>query len=121
KYPNKKIWCVYQPHQYQRTYYLFKDFVRVFRKAPVDKLIITDIYDVAGREEKNIKDKVSSEKLVKAIKRKNVIYLPASPAGGPKDGILDYLKNNLEKGQVLIIMGAGDIYNLTKADFKIKN
>ncbi|MEK9135471.1 MAG: cyanophycin synthetase, partial [Patescibacteria group bacterium] len=123
KYPNKKIWCVYQPHQYQRTYYLFKDFVRVFRKALrqaqgkrpiVDKLIITDIYDVAGREEKEIKNKISSEKLVKAIKKENVIYIP-------KDGILDYLKNNLEKGQVLIIMGAGDIYNLTKADFKIKN
>ncbi len=107
KYPNKKIWCVYQPHQYQRTYYLFKDFVRVFRKAPVDKLIITDIYDVAGREEKEIKNKINSEKLVKAINKKNVIYLP-------KDDILNYLKNNLKNGQVLIIMGAGDIYNLVK-------
>ena len=107
KYPNKKIWCVYQPHQYQRTYYLFKDFVRVFRKAPVDKLIITDIYDVAGREEKEIKNKIISENFVNAINKNNVIYLP-------KDYILNYLKNNLKNGQVLIIMGAGDIYNLVK-------
>ena len=34
KYPNKKIWCVFQPHQHQRTYYLFNDFVKTFRNAP---------------------------------------------------------------------------------------
>ena len=114
KYPKKTIWCVYQPHQYQRTYYLFKDFVKSFREAPIDKIIITDIYDVAGREEKNIKNKISSEKLVKAINKENVVYIP-------KDKILDYLRNGLarrsfsEGGGVLIIMGAGDIYNLTVA------
>jgi len=105
KYPKKKIWCVYQPHQYQRTYYLFKDFVKVFRRAPVDETIITDIFDVAGREEKQIKKKVNSEKLVKAIKKKSVIYLP-------KEKILNHLKENMGSGEVLIIMGAGDIYKL---------
>lgn len=107
KYPNKKIWCVFQPHQYQRTYYLFNSFVKVFKKAPVDRVIITDIYDVAGREEKKIKKKVSAEKLVEAIKRENVAYLS-------KKKILDFLKTNLQGGEILIIMGAGDIYDLTK-------
>ena len=106
KYPKRKIWCVYQPHQYQRTYYFFKDFVKVFKAAPVDKLIITDIYDVAGRETPKIKKRVSSEKLVKKIKKKSVIYLKMNE-------ILDYLKKNLRGGEVVIIMGAGDIYNLT--------
>ena len=101
----KEIWCIYQPHQYQRTYYLFKDFVKVFRQAPVDKLIITDIYDVAGREEKEIKKKVNSEKLVKAVNKNWVIYLP-------KKEIINYLKKNLRGGEVVVIMGAGDIYNL---------
>lgn len=105
KYAKKKIWCVYQPHQYQRTYYLFSDFIKVFKNAPVDKLIITDIYDVAGREEKEIKRKVSAERLTKAVNREEVIYLP-------RKKVLNYLKNNLEDGGVLIIMGAGDIYNL---------
>ena len=102
----QKIWCIYQPHQYQRTYYLFNDFVKVLSRAPVDKLIITDVYDVAGREEKKIKEKVNSKKMVKAINKKNVIYLR-------KEEILDYLKQNLKGGEVVIIMGAGDIYNLT--------
>jgi len=120
KYPKKKIWCVYQPHQYQRTYYLFKNFVKVFResfrpargKALVDKLIITDIYDVAGREEKKIKEKVNSPKLVSTICRNQtsaasrVIYLA-------KEKILDYLKADLKGGEVVIIMGAGNIYDLT--------
>ncbi len=111
KYPNKKIWCVYQPHQYQRTYYLFKDFIKVFKEAPIDNLIITDIFDVAGREEKTIRQKVDSLKLVKAINKSSVIYLP-------KEKIVSYLKRNIKNGEVVIIMGAGDIYNIT---FQLKN
>jgi len=105
KFPKKKIWCIFQPHQYQRTFYLFNDFVKVFRKALIDKLIITDIYEVAGREEKKIKQKINAEKLVKTTKRKSVIYLP-------RERILDYLKGNFSNFEVLIIMGAGDIYDL---------
>jgi UDP-N-acetylmuramate--alanine ligase len=105
KYPDKKIRCVYQPHQYQRTYFLFKEFIKAFRRAPADEIIITDIYDVPGREEKKIKEKVSSEKLVKDIKKPSVIYMP-------EDKIEKYLKENVKKGEVLIIMGAGDIYKL---------
>jgi UDP-N-acetylmuramate--alanine ligase len=107
KYPKRKIRLVYQPHQYQRTYYLFKDFTKAFREAPVDEIIITDIYDVAGREEKSIKKKVNSKKLVKAINKNSVIYLPEGK-------VLNYLKKNLVNREVLIIMGAGDIYDLTK-------
>ncbi|GAI08909.1 unnamed protein product, partial [marine sediment metagenome] len=76
KFPRKKIWCVFQPHQYQRTFYLFKDFVKAFSKAPIDKLIITDIYDVAGREKGKIKEKISAKKLIEAIDKPWAIYLP---------------------------------------------
>jgi len=106
KYINKKIWCVFQPHQYQRTYYLFKDFVKVLKEAPIDNLIITDIYDVAGRETPELKKKVSSEKLVKAVNKKNVIYLQ-------REKVFDYLKDNVKDKDILIVMGAGDIYDLT--------
>ena len=108
KWPEKEIWCVFQPHQYQRTHYLFNDFVKVFSRTPINKIIITDIYDVAGRENKNLKKKVSSEKLVKAVKNPKVIYLP-------KKKIITYLKNNLQGREVIIIMGAGDIYEVDKA------
>jgi UDP-N-acetylmuramate--alanine ligase len=115
KYKKKTIWCVFQPHQHQRTFYLFDDFVKVFREVPIDKIIITDIYDVAGRETKSVSREVSSKKLVEAISAqdgpasggKNVLYLPM-------DEIIPYLRENIAEGQVLIIMGAGDIYDLNK-------
>jgi UDP-N-acetylmuramate--alanine ligase len=105
KYKNKKIFCIFQPHQYQRTYYFFDDFIKVFKEHPVDKVIITDIYTVPGRESKEIMRKVNAQKLVEAINKENVIYLP-------KRKIIDYLKKNLRGREVVIIMGAGDIYNL---------
>jgi len=117
KFPEKKIWCIYQPHQYQRTFYLWDDFIKVFKKAPVDKLIITDIFDVAGREKKEIKKKINSKKLVKAVNKSCSIYLK-------KEKIVSFLKENVKRGEVVIIMGAGDIYlldrKLTKRENKIR-
>jgi len=107
KFPDKKIWCFFQPHQYQRTFNLFDDFVSVFRKALIDQIIITDIYSVAGREKEAIKKKVSSQKLVKAVKKENIIYLK-------KEKIIDYLIKNVKDGEIAILMGAGDIYELNK-------
>ncbi|MDP3990715.1 MAG: Mur ligase domain-containing protein [Candidatus Nealsonbacteria bacterium] len=108
KWPARKIWCIFQPHQYQRTHSLFDDFIKVFSKAPINRLIITDIYDVAGREEKSISQKTSSKKLIESINKKSAIYLP-------KDKIIGYLKKKLKGREVIIIMGAGDIYEVDKA------
>ncbi|MDO8474507.1 MAG: UDP-N-acetylmuramate--L-alanine ligase [bacterium] len=116
KWPKKKIWLVFQPHQYQRTYYLWKNFVQVLSRLPVDKLVLTDIYDVAGREETSIKKKVSSEKLAEEtknykLKTKNfdILYIPTLSKTE------SYLKQNLQGGEIVMVMGAGDIYNLTLA------
>ncbi len=113
KYARNRIWCVFQPHQHQRTYYLFNDFVKVFSRVAgsrqagrIDNIIITDIYDVAGRETKTISGEVSSEKLVKKINKKNISYLPMQE-------IESFIMQNIKSGDVLIIMGAGDIYKLT--------
>ncbi len=105
KYPKNKIWCIFQPHQHQRTYYLFNDFVKVFRGAKIDKIIITDIYDVAGRETQQINKQVNSEKLVKKIGKKSVVYLPLDKAE-------QFARENLKSGDVLLVMGAGSVYKL---------
>ena len=119
KFPKKEIWCVFQPHQYQRTFYLFKDFVKVFNNALeknwLNKLIITDVYDVAGRESNQIRKKTNSKKLVKSIVLRsktlltqNIIYLSNF------EKIKNYLKKNLKGKEIIVIMGAGDIYTLDK-------
>ncbi len=115
KFPTKSIWCVFQPHQHQRTHYLFGDFVKMFRQMPIDKIIITDIYDVAGREiptSSRTRDGIgakinetSSQKLVEKINKENTIYLPIN-------NLEKYIKADIKSGEVLIIMGAGEIYKL---------
>jgi UDP-N-acetylmuramate--alanine ligase len=107
KFKKRKIWCLFQPHQHQRTFYLFDDFVKTFRSTPVDKIIITDIYDVAGRETKEINEEVSSKKLVEKISKKKVIYLPLEKAE-------EFIVKNIKPKDVLIVMGAGDIYKFAE-------
>ena len=112
KWPKKNIWLIYQPHQYQRTFFLFKDFVKVLSRLPVQKLLIMDIYDVAGREEGSIYKKISSLKLSKEIQKKKPPFevLHTSSAAEAKK----YLSKFVQSGDIVIVMGAGDIYkNLT--------
>ncbi len=106
-----RLWCIFQPHQYQRTYKLFKQFTTAFDLA--DKTIILPIYSVPGREKASIKKKVNSQKLVRAIKDDRVGHLDSF------DKAAKYLKKNLAKGDIAIIMGAGTINQLT--DKLLKN
>lgn len=105
KYERKRIWCVFQPHQHQRTRYFFDDFVKNFRKANLEKIIITDIYDVAGREKE--KEKADPKKMARKINRECAIYVP-------KEKIISFLKKNSGNFDILIMMGAGDIYEIDK-------
>lgn len=109
KFKGKRILAVFQPHQYQRTIYLFKDFVKTLKEAKIDKIIITDIYEVAGREDKK---RISSKDIVSKVNKKSVVYVPQSE-------LLDYLKENL-KEDILLSIGAGDIYYTLKPLEKYK-
>ena len=106
KFKNKKITCVFQPHQYHRTYSFFNEFVDALKKAPVDKIILSEIYDVAGREDKKSKKNVSSAKLAKAVNNPKVVSIEKF------EDIKKHIKKNCKKGEVVVIMGAGNIYNL---------
>jgi UDP-N-acetylmuramate--alanine ligase len=114
KYPDKKIWCFFQPHQYQRTHYLFDQFVKALQESPADKIFIDSIYSVEGREKEEIKNKVSSKKLVKSAHKDSVDFLPQKK-------IEDYLNQNLQGGEVVILMGAGNIYKNVASKIIKKN
>ncbi len=106
KFPKKRIVCVFQPHQYERTFHFFNKFKNVLKEAPVDEIVLCEIYDVAGRENETIKKKVSSQKLELAVNSEKVKCKKDFSA------IKSHIKKTIKKGDVLIIMGAGDIYNL---------
>lgn len=113
KWPKKNIWLIFQPHQYQRTYYLFDDFVKVLSHLPVQKIILPDIYDVPGRKGGILKKNVSSKKLVHAIQNSK-FKIQNSVSHIPTLALAEkYLKKNLKGGEIVIVMGAGDIYDLT--------
>ena len=108
KFKKKKIWVVFQPHQYQRTYYLFDEFKKAFDLA--DEIILTKIYSVAGREKKEITKQISSEKLAKAIQErgKKVHFIKDF------EKIPQFLKRRINPGDIVLIMGAGSIYKIVE-------
>ncbi len=102
KATGKRIVAVFQPQRYTRTYYLFEQFSRSFEEA--DEVIITDIYSPAG--EKRIEG-VDSAKLVELIRKNsnpNVQHIPT------RDEVLEYLIQHVKPGDLVLTMGAGDIW-----------
>ena len=92
----KRVHVVFQPHTYSRTAALFDEFASAFNGT---EPIFADIY--AAREVNTFG--VSSEALAKAA---GGIYLPSL------DEIAAYLRRELKAGDMLIVMGAGDIIKL---------
>ncbi|MBQ7453603.1 MAG: UDP-N-acetylmuramate--L-alanine ligase [Selenomonadaceae bacterium] len=98
--PNKLI-CIFQPHRYSRTQLLLKEFGNAFREA--DELILTDVYS-AGEEKIS---GVSGESILHEVLRTTnqaVSYIPK------REDIAAAIKDQLSAGDLVITMGAGDIY-----------
>ncbi len=97
---NGNIYCVFQPHTYTRTKLLLNSFAESFGAA--DKIIITDIY--AAREKDN--GLIHSKDLVNAIFDRgfDAIYL------GSFGEVESYLVNNVKEDDVILTMGAGNVY-----------
>jgi len=95
RYPNRRIIAVWQPHTYSRTQALEVDFINAFHDA--DLVIVTAIY--AAREAAQA---YTSAQLVKKIDYVSARYIPLIPA------VVDFLLENLQPGDVLIVLSAGD-------------
>jgi UDP-N-acetylmuramate--alanine ligase len=106
KYPGKRIWCVFQPHQHSRTRFLLKDFARSFGEA--DFVIVPEIYFV--RDSVWETTQVSAEDLVReiALFGGSARYIPDF------DGIIHFLAENARAGDLVITMGAGNICEVAR-------
>ena len=94
--PYRRIVCAFQPHTYTRTKALFEEFVREL-KLP-DVLILAEIY--AAREQNDIG--ISSNDLARRIP--GAIYCPTL------DKVTEALRAAAQPGDLIITVGAGDIY-----------
>jgi UDP-N-acetylmuramate--alanine ligase len=97
----RRVVCVFQPHLYSRTRDFYEEFGKAFLLA--DVLVLTDVYP--AREEPI--QGVTGELIANAAKQfghKDVHYIQ------DKKQLPEYLKKNTRPGDIVITMGAGDIW-----------
>ena len=96
---NQRLICVFQPHTFSRTAALADRFAQAFECA--DKVILSDIYAARETNESGI----TSEKLAEMIGEK-AIY------GGSIENTARILSETAQNGDLIIVMGAGDIFKI---------
>ena len=94
----KRTVVVFQPHTYSRLKNLFEDFVQVL--SIPDKLYLADVYAAREKDEFG----VSSADLAARI--------PGSAYCRSFDELCQALRKELREGDMLITVGAGDIYKV---------
>ena len=101
-----RVVCLFQPHRYTRTKLLLDQYGSAFAKA--DKLIITDVYSAGEDPIPGVSGELIARK-VKETTGQDVTNIPH------KEDLVAYLKENSRPLDLVITMGAGDIYKVGEA------
>lgn len=104
KYSKNFIYCIFHPHSYSRTEALLRDFAESFKEA--DKIIILDIYGSARENDGNVHSKDLVKEVENVLGAGKVVYISKISE------CVDYLKPLLRGGDVVITMGAGDVWRV---------
>ncbi len=107
KFPKQKIVVVFQPHLYSRTKTLFNAFVNAFDGA--DEIIFIPIFP--AREA--LDPSISSDMLALAVKKLRGEDSRVTLVHSFEEAE-HYLKDNAKKGDVVVTVGAGDVYKIAK-------
>ncbi|KJS84876.1 UDP-N-acetylmuramate--L-alanine ligase [Desulfosporosinus sp. BICA1-9] len=102
-FPDRRIRAIFQPHTFSRTEKLLLEFSQAFQGA--DEVVIADIF-ASAREQEHYT--VSSLNLAELIQLQGVQarYI------GPLDDIRDYLNETIAPEDLVLTLGAGDIYKV---------
>ncbi len=103
-YPERRLVVVFQPHRYTRTKALFGDFSKVFDQ--VDVLLVTEIYPAAEIPLPGVSGEALYQALKTRRKRLPTYYAPERAL------VLARLLEITRPGDLVVTMGAGDIYRL---------
>lgn len=98
----KRVWCIFQPHTYTRTKSLLDEFSKSFAEA--DKVIITNIYAAREKDTGMIHSKDLVEKIVS--QNGDAVFIDSF------EEIEGYVLENACDGDIVLTMGAGDIYKV---------
>ena len=104
RYQPKRMWVVFQPHQYSRTRFFLDEFAGSFEG--VDEVVVPDVY--GAREGGAGVEPVGSEELVLRICKNGgrARYLPTLEA------IVDHVARHVVEGDLVVTMGAGDVWKV---------
>ncbi len=100
KLPYKKLWVVFQAHTYSRVYYFFNEFVDAFEGA--DRVILDEIYSDRESNQWNIYSKDVAAKVEEKFGIPSIVIHEF-------DDIVDYLKKNVEPGDLVLVAGSQTI------------
>lgn len=102
RFEPRELWCVFQPHQHSRTRFLLSDFARSFEQA--DHVIVPRIYFV--RDSERERQAVCANDLVKLVCEAggDAVHIPDFAT------IVDALVGKLKPGDLVMTMGAGDVW-----------
>lgn len=98
RFPQQRIWAVWQPHTYSRTRTLQADFARSFSQA--DRVIVTEVYP--AREKAQDFGNFSAAQVASQITHPDAQFIPTVQDAGR------YLLENLQPGDVVLVLSAGD-------------
>ncbi len=101
-----RLICVFQPHQHSRTRFLLDEFAQSFSRA--DIVIVPHIYFV--RDSEIEKTKVSASDLVDRLRTRGVQAMHLYPF----EAIVEQLQNLCRPGDLLVVMGAGPVWQVAK-------
>ena len=105
RYGDQKIWTVFHPHTFTRTKALLQEFAQSFDDT--DKVFVLDIYGSAREQQGG----VSSAQLVALINKYN--HDKAEHIATIEQAV-EYLKQHAGEFEVLITMGAGDVWKVAQ-------
>lgn len=100
----RRLFAIFQPHRFTRTFHLFDDFARAFNLA--DVALILDIYPAGEAPIPGITTPALIEK-IKSFGHKNALYAPTF------EMIESYIIANAKEGDAVIVMGAGSVTKLS--------
>ncbi len=112
-FPKRRIFCVFQPHHSDRLRLLFSEFLGSF--SDTDRLIILETYKVKGREGQDDPRRNAAALAIGLSGKLPAIYAIDHKAA------FRLLRREIRKNDVVIIMGAGDIWKISQKLLKIKS
>jgi UDP-N-acetylmuramate--alanine ligase len=101
EYAPRRLWCVFQPHQFSRLRRFLAEFADAL--AAADRIVVPAIYGARDAEED--RKAVSADDLVNEVRTRggDAVHI------ADFQGIVDFVRAGAQEGDVIVTMGAGDV------------